>query len=186
MDFEKRPKFMMWCNEDQWRNLKDSDLSAYNPNSSNYVPNPTDHGLTWEEWDALTVEEQSELNRKFIENIKTKQRNRIKTKAEKNLNKALNHWYNTIPQDEIISAIEKTRVFADQVIDFINEKETLPSLRNRNEELRGKVKYLDIKIRKAEDKKLRRFPRYSTATNEIIFSNHSILALWIHVFSNKY
>lgn len=186
MDFEKRPNFMSWCTKEQWQHLKDCDLSAYNPNSANYVPSPMDHGLSFEEWDVLTPDDQSELNRRFIENLKEKRRASVKSKAEKNANKVLNHWYNNVPPEDIIKAIDKTRRYADQVIDFINAKETIPAIRDRNEELRNKVKFADIKIRRVDDKKLRRFPRYSSLTNEILFSNHSILTLWIHVFSNKY
>lgn len=176
---------MSWCNEQQWENLKNCDLSAYNPNSANYVPSPNDHEITWEEWDALSPEEQSELNKAFIDRLRESQRAKIKTKAERNANKVLNHWYNTTHPSDIIAAIEKTRDKVDEVIDFINSKESLPALRERNEKLRFKVMYDEIKIRKVDDKKLKRFPRYSAATNEILFSNHSILALWVHVFSNK-
>ena len=185
MDFNKRPHFMHWCNESQWNNLKNYDLSAYNPKSANYQPTPQDHGLSFDEWDDLSENEQDELNKRYIENAKSKRNKTTKSKAEKNLNKVKLHWYSNIPHDEIISAIEKTRKYADQVIDFINEKESLVAIRDRNEDLRFRVKVNPIRIRAVDDKKLKRFPRYSSVRNEIVFSNSSILALWLHVFSEK-
>ncbi len=185
MSYETRPKFMDWCNEQQWENLKNTDLSYYNPASINFIPSPLDHGLTYEQWDEYSEEEQAELNRLLIEKLRSKKKARIKRIVNGDIERAAKHWYNNTPHKDIISAIEKTRCLVDEVIDFINEKETIDSIRIRNERLRNIVKNDEIRIRLAEDKKLKRFPRYISSTNELAYSKGSLLTLWVHVFSKR-
>lgn len=183
MEYEKRPNFMNWCSDEQWSNLRNSDLSAYNPNSDSYVPSGKDFKMSENEWVELKMEDQEVLMNGFYEKKRSEAELKYGKKKETNYLKVQRHWYNNIDAEDIIEAINKTRGYADEVIDFINDKESISALRNRNEALKFRVKFDDIKLRVADDKKLKRFPRYSHERKEIIFSNHSLLALWSHVFS---
>lgn len=168
-----------------------------NKNSMDYIP-------TWDEakvpkWlqNKLSdiIDDENELKKLesqldgYIEAYKRKHREQIRkkeiAKAEVKNRKVLAHWFATLPKDKIIALIEKTRLYADEVIDLRRDSVSAQWELNYVEKLRIRVKRNPITVESTTIDKMKRFPSYDPANDCLTGSPYSFYRMWAHCFKSE-
>ena len=166
-------------------------MEGLDKKSIDYHPTLFEIGYTQEEFDSIDWSDPRK-NKEYEERVirfQLKHRAKLKRIAvkekERKMQKQLGHWYNTLQTKEIEALIEKSREHVDDVIDKVNEKQTLSRMVSFYENLRYKVKKGKFEIIPATESKLKYFPRYIHQTNQLTGSVYSFAKLWSHVFSTR-
>lgn len=173
---------------------KDNQL---NKNSMDYIP-------TWDEMKLpqklrskleAYIEDESEAEKVekeyqgYIDSWQRRHREKIRkvevAKAEIKNRKILSHWFSTLPQDQIIQLIDRSRSVCDFVMDDIRDGAKASWQLNYIEKLRIRVKRNPIEITDASMDKLKRFPRYNAASDKLTGSPYAFYRMWAHIFKSE-
>lgn len=171
--------------------------NVLNPNSMDYIP-------TWDEMklpprlrnklesyieDEMEAEKVQKELESHIERWQLRHREVVRkkeiAKTEVKTRKLLAHWFATLPKEKIEILIDETRHLADQVLDERLASSSAAWESNYIEKLRARVKRNPFTVEATTFDKMRRFPIYDAANDELSGAPYSYYRLWAHVFKSE-
>ena len=160
----------------------------YDEKTGIYVPSDSEMGITDSDYygnNPITYEIRQRMITQWQQKNEQNQQRKLMAKIKREEEWAKRHWYNRLDYHHKKKLIDDSRSNMDWVFDRLDYGQKPPKILESFRKLKIKVSGHNFIMDPVDVFKLKQFPKYDSANDELVGTRTSFLRLWTFVFSSR-